>query len=28
VSAIVAIGFGGLAVCLMIVCCGVVCLHR
>jgi len=28
VSAIVAIGFAGLAVCLIIICCGVVCLHR
>jgi len=28
-AAIVAgIGFAGLAVCLLIVCCGVVCLHR
>ena len=28
VSAIVAIGFGGVAVSLTIICCGVVCLHR
>jgi len=28
VAAVIAVGFVGLAVCLTIVCCGVVCLRR
>jgi len=27
-AVVVGIGFAGLAVCLLIICCGVVCLHR
>jgi len=27
-AVIVGIGFSGLAICLMVVCCGVVCLYR
>jgi len=28
VAAVIAVGFTGLAVCLIIICCGVVCLRR